>query len=96
MDVQAGQEAPGSTHTNARDAMSSERARMMQELNGLQQRWEARLANQRQVIENLDTARKQALDHIGELHEFLDDLLDNVEIPDSRALKARQLLGWEQ
>lgn len=65
-----GQEAPDTTHTNARDVLTEERQRMATEVMELQKRFDTRLAHQKQVIENLDTARKTAEEKLAAWHEF--------------------------
>lgn len=68
-----------------------DRLAMMRELDGLTQRYDERLRNQRQVIENLDTARKDALKQLGAWQEFGRALI--AESDDAVAVhSARELL----
>lgn len=50
---------------------------MLARLADLEKNYTTRLTNQRQVIENLDNARKAALDQLADHRAFLQDLLDN-------------------
>ena len=62
----------------------------------LEASWDRRLANQKQVIDNVSLRREAALHHIGELHAFLDELLSVGILSGQSELQARQLMRWEE
>lgn len=56
--------------TVAKHECPPDRVAMMARLEELQKGWDTRLAHQKQVIENLDTARKTAEEKLAAWHEF--------------------------
>lgn len=93
MSNEAGQEAPGSTHTNARDAWAIERQRLAQEVENLRNRYDERLANQRQVIESLSEARHALLAANADYESFARYVADDFTGDHDLSVKARELLN---
>jgi hypothetical protein len=58
-----------------------DRVAMMARLSEIQASYDTRLANQRQVIENLSDARKEALDDVRELKTFVQGLVEKNLLP---------------
>jgi hypothetical protein len=75
--------------------MSGSPAEVIQRLNELEGRWNTRLANQRQVIENLSLERDCLLRIIGEVEKvagFIRPMLDPQEVSNERERRNYQTI----